>query len=465
MSNFSASEARPIRRLFVANRGEIAVRIVNACRTLGIEVVVGVSAADRDTLAAKIADRAVCIGPARSTDSYLRQELVVAAALGSGCDAVHPGYGFLSERSAFRRYCDEHGLVFVGPSAEAIDEMGDKLRARRSAADLGLPTVPGADDVGSVEQARRFGERAGYPFLLKASAGGGGRGMRIVRSAGEVESAFGSAAAEAQAAFGDRTLYIERYIERARHVEVQILGDGRDVVHLGERDCSTQRRHQKLIEEGPSPILDDEVRRRMTQAAARLAAHVHYTGAGTVEFIVNLDNGEFYFLEMNTRIQVEHPVTEMITDRDLVAEMIRIASGKPLSFAQEEVRVRGHAIECRINAEDFRADFRPDPGVLRTWLPPSGTGVRLDTHCYAGYRVPPFYDSLLAKLIVFGADRQEAVSKMRQALDDFIIEGVKTTIPFHQMVLEHPDFLGNRVTTSWVESVLLPSLFGGHQAP
>jgi acetyl-CoA carboxylase biotin carboxylase subunit len=446
----------PIRRLFVANRGEIAVRIVDACNRLGIEAVVGVSDADRESLAARRADRAVCIGPARASDSYLRKETVVAAALGTGCDAVHPGYGFLSERAPFRRYCAENGLIFVGPSAEAISELGDKLRARRIAESLGVPTVPGSDHVESASDARRFGDREGYPFLLKASAGGGGRGMRIVRDAAEVEAAHAGASAEAGAAFGDSTLYIERYIERARHVEVQILGDSYgNVVHLGERDCSTQRRHQKLLEEGPSPILDEAVRQQMAAEAVKLASHVGYEGAGTVEFIVDLDTKSFYFLEMNTRIQVEHPVTEMITGRDLVVEMIRIAAGEPLSFTQADVAIRGHAIECRINAEDFLADFRPSPGQLRVWSPPSGPGIRLDSHCYTGYRIPPFYDSMIGKLLVHADDRTGAITKMRDALDRFAIEGIETTIPFHQMVLSHPDFRENRVTTRWVENVLM----------
>lgn len=447
---------RPIRRLFVANRGEIAVRIVDACHRLGIEAVVGVSDADRETLAARRADRAVCIGPARASDSYLRKEVIVAAALGTGCDAVHPGYGFLSERAPFRRYCSENGLIFVGPGAEAISDLGDKLRARRIAESLGVPTVPGSDHVGSAQDARAFGERAGYPFLLKASAGGGGRGMRVVRNAAEVDAAYAGASAEAAAAFGDPTLYIERYIEHARHVEVQILGDSfGNVVHLGERDCSTQRRHQKLLEEGPSPILDGTVRQQMATEAVKLARHVGYESAGTVEFIVDLDTKSFYFLEMNTRIQVEHPVTEMITGKDLVAEMIRIAAGEPLSFAQSDVAIRGHAIECRINAEDFRSGFRPSPGLVRAWIPPSGPGIRLDTHCYAGYRVPPFYDSMIGKLLVHADDRTQAIEKMRDALDGFVVEGIETTIPFHLMVLSHRDFRDNRVTTRWVENVLM----------
>jgi acetyl-CoA carboxylase biotin carboxylase subunit len=446
----------PVRRLFVANRGEIAVRIVAACRKLGIEVVVGVSEADRDTLAARLADRAVCIGPAHASESYLRKETIVAAAKGTGCDAVHPGYGFLAERASFRKLCDEQGLCFVGPSAQAIDAMGDKLQARSIAKSAGVPTVPGSDRVDHIDDAIAFGRSAGYPFLLKASAGGGGRGMRVVHSPAEVPAAYQSASAEAQAAFGDRTLYIERYVENARHVEVQVMGDAYGtVIHLGERDCSVQRRHQKLIEEAPSPILGAAMRSAMTDAAVRLAECVSYVGAGTVEFIVDVDAGAFYFLEMNTRIQVEHPVTEMVTEVDLVAEMIRVAGGASLSLAQNQVVLRGHAIEFRINAESVERGFMPSPGRLTRWKPPQGPGIRVDTHCYPGYLVPPFYDSMLAKLIVHGADRESAVTASRRALADFEVDGVHTTIPFHRAVLCHPDFVQNKINTSWVERVFM----------
>ncbi len=452
------SSARAIRRLFVANRGEIAVRIIDACRKLGIEAVVGVSEADRETLAAKRADRTVCIGPASATESYLRGETIVVAAKGTGCDAIHPGYGFLAERADFRRLCDEHGVIFVGPSAEAIDAMGDKLEARAIARELAIPTVPGSDQVSSAEEALQVAQMAGYPSLLKASAGGGGRGMRIVRCAGDVPAAFESARAEALAAFGDPTIYIERYVERARHVEIQVLGDAHGrMVHFGERDCSTQRRHQKLIEEAPSPIVDPELRAKMTEAALRLASHVKYVGAGTVEFIVDLDTRAFYFLEMNTRIQVEHPVTEAVTGFDLVAEMIRVAGGSPLCVSQSQIAIRGHAIECRINAEAPERDFMPAPGRLVRWKPPAGDGIRVDTHCYEGYMVPPFYDSMIAKLVVQGADRSAAVARMQQALAEFEVEGLATTIPFHRDVLSHPDFRDNRVTTSWVEHVFAKS--------
>jgi acetyl-CoA carboxylase biotin carboxylase subunit len=447
---------RAVRRVFVANRGEIAVRIIRACRALGLEAVVGVSDADRGSLAAQMADRAVCIGPSSAAQSYLDMNAIVAAAKGVGCDAVHPGYGFLAERGAFQRLCVDNGLTFVGPSAGAIDAMGDKLRARRMAAELAIPTVPGTDHVRSVAEALQFGSTAGYPFLLKASAGGGGRGMRVVRAAAEVPTAFAGASAEARAAFGDPTLYIERSIERARHVEIQVLADARGaVIHLGERDCSTQRRHQKLIEEAPSPVLDPASRARMADAAVRLARHVRYESAGTVEFIFDLDSGDFYFLEVNTRIQVEHPVTEMMTGVDLVAEQLRIAGGEPLSIAQQNVAPKGHAIECRINAEQPERDFTPNPGRLTAWAAPSGAGVRVDSHCYEGYLVPPFYDSMLAKLVVHGADRREAIERLSRALADFRIEGIHTTIPFHRAVLEHPDFIENRVTTRWVEETFM----------
>ena len=448
----------PIKRVFVANRGEIAVRVINACRALGIETVIGVSEADRDTLGAKLADRAVCIGPAPATQSYLRMDLAVTAAKGTGCQALHPGYGFLAERAAFSRLCAEHGLVFVGPSGDAIDAMGDKLRARKIAESLGVPTVPGTDRVASADDLVQFGRRSGYPYLVKASAGGGGRGMRIVRAPEEALSAFESASAEARAAFGDPTLYIERYIERARHIEIQVIGDAHgNVVHLGERDCSTQRRHQKLIEEAPSPVVDEALRGSMAQAAVQLARHVSYTSAGTVEFILDLDTRAFYFLEMNTRIQVEHPVTEAITGVDLVAEQIRVAGGAPLSFAQQDVRLNGHAIECRINAEAAERNFQPSPGRIVVWQPPAGAGIRVDTHCYPGYFVPPFYDSMIGKLIAHGRDRTEALARMRSALESFRVDGVATTIPFHQAVIAHPDFVHSRVTTRWVEEKFMTS--------
>jgi acetyl-CoA carboxylase biotin carboxylase subunit len=446
----------PPRRIFVANRGEIAVRVVRACEKLGIESVVAVSAADRDSLAARLATRAVCIGPARAADSYLRPEILVTAARGTGCQALHPGYGFLSERAAFARMCAEAGLAFIGPSPEAIESMGDKITAVRLAARAGVPRVPGTERLASAEDARRAARDIGYPVLLKASAGGGGRGMRIVRAEAQIEAAMQAASAEALTAFGDGTLYMEKFIERARHLEIQVLGDSHgNIVHLGERECSTQRRHQKLIEEAPSPAVDEALRDELGEAAVKLARLVGYQGAGTVEFVFDEDTRRYHFLEMNTRIQVEHPVTEMVTGYDLVAEQIRIVSGAPLSFSQHEVRIEGHAIECRINAEDAERGFAPSPGRLEAWQPPEGEHVRLDTHCYSGYVVPPFYDSLLAKLIVRGADRATAVVRMQEALDRFVVAGIRTTIPFHRRVLAHADFHGGRVTTRWVEEQFL----------
>ena len=444
----------PFKRLFVANRGEIAVRIVRACERLGIESVVAVSDADRDTLAARLATSAVCIGPAPAVQSYLKAEAVVAAAVGTGCEAIHPGYGFLSERAAFARLCAQAGLVFVGPSPESIEAMGDKITALKLAEQAGVPRVPGSDHIQDLAAARRAADRIGYPVMLKASAGGGGRGMRLVRSAREIGEALESAAAEAKAAFGDGTLYMERFITRARHIEIQIIGDAHgNVLHLGERDCSTQRRHQKLIEEAPSPAIDGDLRRRLCEAALRLARHANYRSAGTVEFVFDEECREAYFLEMNTRIQVEHPVTEMVTGHDLVAQQIRIAGGEPVSFTQEDVRIDGHAIECRINAEDPRRKFMPCPGQLEIWAPPAGDDVRVDSHCYAGCRIPPFYDSLLAKVIVRGASRAATIDRMVQALAAFKVAGVPTTIPFHLDVLRSDDFRAARVHTRWVDEM------------
>ena len=446
----------PFQRVFVANRGEIAVRIIRACQKLGVETVAAVSEADRGSMAAKLATRTVCIGPATASQSYLNANALVAAALGTGCQAVHPGYGFLSERSAFARLCEENGLTFIGPTPEAIDSMGDKLTAIRMADAADVPRVPGSDRVASLEQARADAQRIGYPFLFKASAGGGGRGMRLVRGPQELELALKSAAAEAQAAFGDSTLYIEKYIESARHIEIQIIADQHgNVVHLGERDCSTQRRHQKLIEEAPSVFISPATRARLAQAAVRLAKLVSYRGAGTVEFVYDERTEEAYFLEMNTRIQVEHPVTEMITGIDLVAEQIRVAAGEPLSFTQDDVTATGHSIECRINAEDAARDFMPGPGRIKVWAAPQGEGVRVDTHCEPGYLVPPYYDSLLAKLIVHGKDRTEAIARMRESLSAFRVEGIPTTIGFHHDVLSDKDFAAGKVNTRWVEEQFL----------
>lgn len=443
---------RNIQRLFIANRGEIAVRIVRACHKLGINAVLGVSQADRDTLAARLADRVVVIGPAAATQSYLRPEIVVTAALGAGCQALHPGYGFLAESAQLARMCAESGLWFVGPSARSISEMGDKVSAREVAVAAEVPLVPGSGVLGDAASLRAAAEDVGFPLMLKATAGGGGRGMRVIREAGALAEGFSQASAEARAAFGDGSVYAERYIEAGRHVEVQVLADSfGNVLHLGDRDCSVQRRHQKLIEEAPAPDLDPDLRADICAAAVRLAERTGYLGAGTVEFLVDPERNAFYFLEMNTRIQVEHPVTEMVTGVDLVAEQIRIAQNLRLSLSQSQVVTDGHAIECRINAEDPARDFAPSPGAVYRWAPPEGAGVRVDSHVYDGYIIPPFYDSLLGKLIVHAASREAALEGMIAALAQFEVDGPATTIPLHQAILTHPDFMSGPVTTRWLE--------------
>jgi len=445
-----------LKRVFVANRGEVAVRIIRACKALGLETVIGVSEADRESLGARLADRAICIGPAPASESYLRAEILITAARGTGCQAVHPGYGFLSERPHFQRLCTESGLTFVGPSAEAIEAMGNKLSAIRIAKRIGVPTVPGSAALDSESDVQAAASAIGYPFLLKASAGGGGRGMRIVGSPNELAPALASARAEAQAAFGDPTVFLEKFIKRAKHVEIQVLGDLHGgLIQLAERDCSVQRRHQKLIEEAPCPLIEPAVRTQMAEAALALAHEVGYSSAGTVEFVYDMDAGRFYFLEMNTRLQVEHPVTEMITGIDIVQEQLRVAAGERLSVRQDEVAIRGHAIECRINAEDPANAFAPSPGRVTRWAPPVGANVRLDTHCAQGYFVPPFYDSMIGKLVVRGDSRAQATERMAAALAGFVVEGVKTTIPFHREVLGHKDFREARITTRWVEGDFL----------
>jgi acetyl-CoA carboxylase biotin carboxylase subunit len=446
-----------VKRVLVANRGEIAVRVIRACRAVGLEAVAIYSEADRASLPARLADRAVCIGPARAAESYLSIGAVLAAARGTGCDAVHPGYGFLAENADFAEACAAHDLTFVGPPPEVIRLMGDKIGARRFVAGLGVPVVSGTNEpLESLDEACGVATRVGYPVLLKAAAGGGGRGMRIVRSADGLGAAFEAAGAEAHAAFGDGRLYVERFLERVRHVEVQILADADGMtIHLGERDCSLQRRHQKLIEEAPAPGLDDGLRRELTEAAVGVARQAGYRGAGTIEFLVDPGPGRYYFLEMNTRIQVEHPVTEMVTGVDLVAAQLRIAAGEPLAFAQTDIRARGHAIECRINAESPDAGFRPSPGAITDWRSPTGDGIRVDTHCFPGYIVPPFYDSLLAKLIVGGDDREMARRRLCAALDAFVVDGVATTIAFHRRLLDTPEFARGEVHTTWVEQTLM----------
>jgi acetyl-CoA carboxylase biotin carboxylase subunit len=440
----------PIRRILIANRGEIAARVIRTCRQLGIETVLAVSAADRESQPAKLADRAVCIGAGRPSDSYLRIETVVQAALSTGCDAIHPGYGFLSERAAFARLCEEHGVVFIGPTAAQIDAVGDKLRARHEAEAADVPVVPGGA-VPDLAAAQALAARIGAPLLIKAVGGGGGRGMKRVDRLDELNAAMDMASAEAGAAFGDARVYLERYVARGRHVEVQVLGDGEGrVIHLGERDCSVQRRYQKLIEESPAPVLDTALRTRLHEAAVRFAARLRYRGAGTVEFLVDVDRQEFYFLEMNARIQVEHPVTESVTGLDIVAEQIAIAEGRGLRVVQQDVRFTGSAIECRINAEDPDNGFMPSPGLVSMAVWPAGEGIRVDTHIATGSRVPPFYDSLLGKVIAHGATREEALQRLCKALDATRIAGVKTNVAFQRSLLDDPAFMAGGVDTGFL---------------
>jgi acetyl-CoA carboxylase biotin carboxylase subunit len=445
-------------KVLIANRGEIALRIIRACRELGIQTVAVYSEADRESLHVRFADDDVCIGPAPGRQSYLRIPNLIAAAEITGADAIHPGYGFLAENAEFADTCKASNIVFVGPTGEQIRQMGDKATARRLAKEAGVPTVPGSPDtLEDLDQALGIAGEIGYPVIIKATAGGGGKGMRIALDAEQFAQVFNLAQNEALAAFGNGAVYVEKYLARPRHVEIQVMGDlhGR-VTHLGERDCSVQRRHQKLIEESPSPALTPELRRAMGEAAVKLSSAIGYSGAGTIEFLLDGD-GSFYFMEMNTRIQVEHPVTEMVTSFDLVKEQIRVASGEPLSFKGDGSRLRGHAIECRVNAEDPYRNFQPSPGHITAFHPPGGPGVRVDSHVYAGYTVPPYYDSLLAKVIVHGNTREEALGRMGQALDSFILEGVTTTIPFLARVIRHPDFASGKVDTKFLdrESYLL----------
>ena len=447
----------PIGKLLIANRGEIALRILRSCRELGIATVAVHSTVDRNALHVQLADEAVCVGEAPSSKSYLNIPNILAAATSRHADAIHPGYGFLAENDGFAEICAAHGITFVGPSPESIRAMGDKSTAKATMQRVGVPTIPGSEGLlANPEEASRLAEQMGYPVMIKATAGGGGRGMRLVTAAAQLENLFKAAQGEAEAAFGNPGLYMEKFIDRPRHVEVQVLADRHgNVIHLGERDCSIQRRHQKLLEEAPSPGLDPALRQRMGDAAVAAARSIGYEGAGTVEFLVDR-TGNFYFMEMNTRIQVEHPVTEMVTGIDLIAEQLRIAGGEPISFRQEEVRLTGHAIECRINAEDPRHNFRPAPGKITGWLPPGGPGVRVDSHVYTGYEIPPFYDSLIGKLIVWGIDRDAALKRMRRALSECAITGIPTTIEFHLALLDRPEFQRGEVYTKFVEQEMLP---------
>jgi acetyl-CoA carboxylase biotin carboxylase subunit len=439
------------RKVLIANRGEIALRVIRACKELGIRTVAVYSEADRESLHVRFADEDVCIGPPSARESYLNIPRIIAAAEITGADAIHPGYGFLAENAEFSEICERSELTFIGPTPQQIRMMGDKATARRTMREVGVPIVPGTDAIADVDEALAQAVEIGFPVLIKAAAGGGGKGMRVALDADEFPRAFTMAKNEAAAAFNDDSVYVEKYLARPRHIEFQILGDSHGrVIHLGERDCSIQRRHQKLLEEAPSPALDDDLRRRMGEAAVRGAKAIDYVGAGTIEMLLN-DDGSFYFMEMNTRIQVEHPVTEVCTGFDLVKEQIRAAAGLPLSIPDHEIKLRGHAIECRINAEDPSRNFAPSPGTISVFHPPGGPGVRIDTHVYAGYRVPPFYDSLLAKLIVHASTREEAIARMRHSLAGFVIEGVHTTIPFLLQVMDHPGFMAGDVDTKFLE--------------
>jgi acetyl-CoA carboxylase, biotin carboxylase subunit len=447
-----------IKRTLVANRGEIAVRVIRAAHALGIEAVQVVSEADKDSEAARLADKVVVLGPAPSKQSYLNAKLIVHAAKQTGCDALHPGYGFLSERAELANLCAENGITFVGPAAETIGALGDKLRSRAIAEAAGVPLVPGTNSIASVTQAHKAAEELGYPVLMKASAGGGGRGMFIARNADAITAGFDAASTEAEEAFGDGTLYMERYVENARHVEVQAVGDGKGrVVHFGERDCSVQRRYQKVIEEAPCALMPAKLRAELHEAAIKLLSSMKYLNAGTVEFLYDVDRQAIYFIEVNTRIQVEHPVSEQVTGFDLVQTQFRIAGGEPALPRQDQVRVSRHAIECRINAEDAYKNFMPSPGRIQTWQPPRGAGIRVDSHCRDGYLVPPYYDSMVAKLIVTADDRPACVERLRRALADFHIEGLTTNLPLLRYIVAQDDFMQNRFHTKWLEQSVLPA--------
>jgi len=440
------------KKVLIANRGEIALRVIRACKELGIATVAVYSEADRECLHVRFADDDVCIGRAPSRDSYLNIPRLIAAAEITGADAIHPGYGFLAENAEFAEKVGASNITFIGPTPDQIRQMGDKATARKIAQKLKVPTVPGSPGpVESPEEGLEIAGTIGFPVIIRAAAGGGGKGMRVAAEPQQFAQAFNLATQEALAAFGSGQVYIEKYLARPRHIEIQIMGDTHGkVMHLCERDCSVQRRHQKLVEEAPSPALDQTLREDIGEAAVKLAESIGYVGAGTIEFLLDED-GSFYFMEMNTRIQVEHPVTEMCTNFDLVKEQIRVAAAEPLSFVMNGHRLRGHAIECRVNAEDPARNFQPSPGLITAYHPPGGPGVRVDTHIYAGYTVPPYYDSLLAKVIVHGNTRAEALARMRQALDSFIIEGVTTTIPFLGRVMRHPDFIEGKIDTKFLE--------------
>jgi acetyl-CoA carboxylase biotin carboxylase subunit len=443
------------KKVLIANRGEIALRVIRACRELDVATVAVFSEADRDSLHVRLADESVCIGPPAPAQSYNYIARVISAAEVTGADAIHPGYGFLSENAHFAEICDSCGFTFIGPTAEMIRRMGDKAEAKRTMRTAGIPLVPGSEGVlESVDEAVSLAQQIGYPVIIKASAGGGGRGMRIAWDERQLRTGFGIASAEAGAAFGNSAVYLEKYITKPRHIEFQLFGDGQGtVVHLGERECSVQRNHQKLIEEAPSSFLTPKQRREIGALAAKGAASIAYRNAGTMEFLFDED-GSYYFMEMNTRIQVEHPVTEEVTGIDLVKEQLLVAAGEPMGFGQDDIEWAGHAIECRINAEDFEHGFRPSPGQVTYWYKPGGPGLRVDSHVYSGYSIPPYYDSMIGKLIAYGKDRGEAIRRMEIALEEMIVDGIKTTIPFHLLALRHPRFRAGDLDTRFVEQLL-----------
>lgn len=443
-----------IKKVLIANRGEIAVRIIRACREMGIETVAVYSEADREALHTKLADEAVCIGPAASSESYLSMDRIISATIVTGADAIHPGFGFLSENAKFAELCERCHITFIGPKPKVIASLGNKQEARNTMITAGVPVIPGSEkSVCEVMEGAEMADRIGYPVIIKAALGGGGKGMRTAYSPEEFEQSFQTAQKEAQMAFGDGTMYIEHYVENPRHIEFQILADHYgNVIHLGERDCSIQRNHQKMIEESPSVALSEELREKMGKAAVKAAKAAGYVNAGTIEFLLD-KNGSFYFMEMNTRIQVEHPVTEWVTGIDLVKEQIRIASGEKLSYTQEEVRLDGHAIECRINAENPEKGFRPSPGTITDMYLPGGKGIRIDSAVYSGYCIPPYYDSMIAKLIVWAENRQEAIRKMQSALGETVIEGIDTNIDYQYEILNHPDYLSGNVDVGFIQKM------------
>ena len=439
------------KKVLVANRGEIAVRVIRACRELGIPTVAIYSQADAESLHVRLATDSYCIGPAPSSKSYLDVSRIMAAACVSGADAIHPGYGFLSESADFAQMCEESGIKFIGPASEAMRKMGDKAAARKTMIENDVPVTPGTGIIKDAEDVKEFAQKAGYPIILKATAGGGGKGMRVCRSDEDTESNLALCRSEALNFFGNPDVYAEKFLENPRHIEVQILGDSfGNVIHLGERDCSIQRRHQKLLEEAPSPAIDEKTRREMGAAAVRAAKAVNYEGAGTCEFLLNRD-GKWYFMEMNTRVQVEHCVTEMISGVDIVREQIRVAAGEKLSYSQDDIRLRGHAIECRINAENPEKDFMPCPGKIDGYFAPGGFGIRVDSHVYPGYSIPPYYDSMIGKLICWGETRTEARRRMYQALKEYVVTGIATTIPFHQGIIEDEVFIDGKFDTGFIE--------------